>query len=291
MDRGGADLHMHSRYSDGADSPATLVERAAQCRLDAISLTDHDTIKGVAEAQAAGASVGIRVLTGAELSADFMGHEVHLLAYGFDAADAHLLDLMQRSRDDRETRISRMIDLLNQLKIPVTLEQVKKKAGKASLGRPHLADALLDVRAVNTLQEAFDRFLNPGRPAYMARPQMPLEAVRRATYAAGGVLVLAHPHHNLSSGNIRSLVKAGIDGLEVLHPKHKGAQRRELSALAREAGVLMTGGTDFHGEGRGHARIGSIRIATDVVDGIEGPAATRLVRKEPHPAASAVEKT
>jgi predicted metal-dependent phosphoesterase TrpH len=291
MDRGGADLHMHSRHSDGADSPATLVERAAACRLDAISLTDHDTVKGVAEVQAAGAGLGIRILTGAELSADFLGHEVHLLAYGFNPADPRLLEQMQQSRDDRESRVAQMIDRLNQLKIPLTLEQVKKKAGKASLGRPHLADALLDLRVVNTLQEAFDRYLNPGRPAYIMRPQMPLETVKRATHAAGGVLVLAHPHLNLSSGNIRSLVQTGIDGVEVFHPKLKGSQRRELAALARETGILVTGGTDFHGEGRGPVRIGSIRVALDVVDRIEALAASRAPRTGPGQATGAVEKT
>ena len=275
MERGGADLHLHSRHSDGADSPAALVERAAACGLEAISLTDHDTVKGVPEAQAAGASLGIRVLTGAELSADFFGHEVHLLAYGFDPAAASLLDLMQRWRDERESRVSRMVGRLHELDIPLTLDQVKMKAGKASLGRPHLADALLELKVVSTLQEAFDRYLNPGRPAYIARPQMPLESVKLATHAASGVLVLAHPHLNLSSGNIRSLVQAGIDGLEVFHPKLKGSQRRELSSLAEEAGILVTGGTDFHGEGRGHARMGSVRVALDVVDRIEAVAATR----------------
>jgi 3',5'-nucleoside bisphosphate phosphatase len=284
---GGADLHLHSRHSDGSDSPAALVEEAAKGRLEVISLTDHDTISGIPEAKEAGLRLGVRVIAGVELSAEFLGHEVHLLVYGFDPASPDLARAMARSRHEREQRAERIVQRLNQSGIPLTMEKVRKAAGSASLGRPHLAEALLHARVVSTIQEAFDRYLNPGRPAFVAREQVPLQSARSTAHKAGGVLVLAHPHLNLSSANIRALVDAGIDGLETSHPKLKAAQSRELATLAQEKGILATGGSDFHGERKGPVRIGSIRIPVEVADRIEQMAARRAAHGEAEKAALA----
>jgi 3',5'-nucleoside bisphosphate phosphatase len=275
MGPGGADLHLHSRYSDGTDEPAGILEQAAAAGLEAVSLTDHDTVDGVEEAMQAGARLGIRVVPGTEFSAQFHGHEVHLLAYGFDFRSPALLATLAQCRREREQRTEQMVQRLNQIGIPLSMDQVRAGAGGASLGRPHLADALVRGRAVNTLQEAFDRYLNPGRPAFVPRRQFSLEYARQSTAAAGGVLVLAHPHLNLSSGNIRSLVDAGIDGLETAHPKLKPSQCRELASLAAQRDLLATGGSDYHGERRGAARVGSVRVELEVVDRIGRLAAHR----------------
>lgn len=272
---GGADLHLHSRHSDGADPPASLVEEAAKVGLEVISLTDHDTLSGIPEAQDAGRRLGIRVIAGVELSAEFLGHEVHLLAYGFDPGSEDLLEVLRHSRQERERRAESIVERLNQMGIPLSMKSVRESAGEASLGRPHLAEALLRTRVVGSLQEAFDRYLNPGRPAFIPREQASLQSARSAARDAGGVLVLAHPHLNLSSANIRALVEAGIDGLETSHPKLKSSQSRELASLAQEKGILATGGSDFHGERRGPVRIGSVRVSVDVANQIEQLAARR----------------
>lgn len=272
---GGADLHLHSRHSDGADAPASLVEEAAKVGLEVISLTDHDTLSGIPEAQDAGRRLGIRVIAGVELSAEFLGHEVHLLAYGFDPGSEDLLEVLRHSRQERERRAESIVERLNQMGIPLSMKNVRESAGEASLGRPHLAEALLRTRVVGSLQEAFDRYLNPGRPAFIPREQASLQSARSAARDAGGVLVLAHPHLNLSSANIRALVEAGIDGLETSHPKLKSSQSRELVSLAQEKGILATGGSDFHGERRGPVRIGSVRVSVDVANQIEQLAARR----------------
>jgi predicted metal-dependent phosphoesterase TrpH len=273
---GQADLHLHSRHSDGTDEPAGLIEQAAAAGLRAVSLTDHDTLAGLGEALEAGERLGVQVLSGAEISAEFLGHEVHLLAYGFDPVSEALLGALSSYRAEREARAERIVERLNRMGVGISMAQVHDSARGASLGRPHLAEALARSGAVASAQDAFDRYLNPGKPAFVPRARFTLESARQVVRQAGGVLVLAHPHLNLSSGNIRSLVDAGIDGLEVLHPRLKPSQSRELAALAEERGILATGGSDCHGERRGTYKVGSVRIPTETVDRIlEKAEATR----------------
>jgi predicted metal-dependent phosphoesterase TrpH len=273
---GEADLHLHSRHSDGTDEPGALLEQAAAAGLAAVSLTDHDTLEGLPEALAAGERLGLRVLPGVEISAEFLGHEIHLLAYGFDPSAAALREALAAYRGERESRAERIVERLNRMGVPISMEQVRESARGASLGRPHLAEALQRTGAVATAQQAFDQYLNPGRPAFVPRARFTLESARQVARAAGGILVLAHPHLNLSSGNIRSLVEAGIDGLEVLHPRLKPAQSRELAALAAQKGILATGGSDCHGVRRGTFKVGAVRIPLETVDRIlEQSAAVR----------------
>jgi 3',5'-nucleoside bisphosphate phosphatase len=266
---GGADLHLHSCRSDGSHEPARVVEMAAGLGLETISLTDHDTVEGVVEAQASGRRFGVRVLSGLELSAGFRGHEIHLLAYAFDPEDPELLRALSWHRRAREERAHRIVDRLNELGIPLARERVTGAARHSSLGRPHIADALLAIGAVSTFQEAFDRYLNPGSPAFVLKERCSLEGARETVHRAGGVLVLAHPHLNLSSGNIQALMAEGIDGLEAVHPKLKPSQSRELAEWAARSGLLATGGSDCHGEGRGPLRMGSVRVDAGIVDRIE----------------------
>jgi len=273
--QGGADLHMHSRHSDGTDEPARIVVLAAAAGLQAVSLTDHDSIDGLQEASEAGKRLGVRVIAGAELSAEFQGHEVHLLAYGFDPLAPALRRVLQEVRRARARRIARMVEQLNQLGIPLTMSMVGGGDKGVALGRPHVADALVRTGAVATFQEAFDRYLNQGRPAFVPRALFSLASVRTATVESGGALVLAHPHLNLSSGNIHALVDSGIDGLETAHPRLKPSQSRELAKLAEERGLLATGGSDYHGERRELGRVGSVRVSLEIVDRIAQVASRR----------------
>lgn len=266
---GGADLHLHSRHSDGTLRPARIVELAAGHGLEAVSLTDHDTVSGVEEALETGRRLGVRVLSGVELSAEFLGHEIHLLGYGFDPGDPVLLSALEGYRRERELRAERIVARLNHLGIPLRLEQVFEAADGGALGRPHLADALLRAGLVSSFQGAFDRYLNPGRPAFVSRMRFSLDQARQAIEGAGGLLVLAHPHLNLSSANIRLLAEEGIGGLETVHPKLKPSQSRELEELAERRGIPSTGGSDCHGPGRGPMCLGSLRVPLETVDRIE----------------------
>src|SRR6058998_561396 len=167
METGGADLHVHSHRSDGRMSPARLVVLAAERGLEALSLTDHDTLEGIEEARESGARVGVRVLTGIELSAEFRGREVHLLAYGFDVDHPPLRAELERLREGRRERAQNIVRRLNDLKVPLRFETVRRHAEGDSLGRPHVAEALWKEGFVPSLQAAFARYLNPGAPAYV----------------------------------------------------------------------------------------------------------------------------
>jgi len=266
---GGADLHLHSRHSDGTFHPARLVELSAGHGLEAVSLTDHDTVSGVEEAREAGRRLGVRVLSGVELSAEFRGHEIHLLGYGFDPGDPVLLSALKGFRRERERRAERIVARLNDLGVPLRLEQVFEAADGGALGRPHLADALLRSGMVSSFQGAFERYLNPGCPAFVSRIRFSLDQAREVIEGAGGLLILAHPHLNLSSANIRLLVEEGIGGLETVHPKLKPSQSRELEDLAERRGIPATGGSDCHGSRRGPMRLGLLRVPLETVDRIE----------------------
>jgi hypothetical protein len=283
---GGADLHCHSRHSDGTFAPARLVELAAEQGLEALSLTDHDTLAGVEEAREAGRRLGIRVVAGVEISAEFRGHEVHLLGYGFDPRDPTLLEVLEGYRRERERRAERIVARLNQLGVPLRLEQVHEAADSATLGRPHLADALVRAGLIPSFQGAFEKYLNPGRPAFVPRERLTLESAREVIGNAGGILILAHPHLNLSSDNIRRLAEQGIDGLECEHPKLKPSQTRELVDLAAELGILATGGSDCHGSRRGPVRLGTVRVPLEVVDRMEKIRRNAAGRRLPGPDAA-----
>jgi 3',5'-nucleoside bisphosphate phosphatase len=279
MLRGGADLHLHSRHSDGTFEPSGLVCRAAEEGLEAVSLTDHDTVSGTHEALEEGRRRGVRVLTGVEISAEYAGHEIHLLGYGFDPEDPALLAMVERRRAARERRAEQMVSRLNELGVPLRMEMVRESAGGAILGRPHLAEALVRERLAGSLQAAFLKYLVPGCSAYLPSPRPSLDAARSVMAGAGGVLVLAHPHLSLSSDKIRRLAGEGIDGLETEHPRLKPSQCRELSDLARERTLLATGGSDCHGPRRGPVRLGSVRIPMETVERVEAAAAAIHARR------------
>lgn len=265
-----ADLHLHSHYSDGIHPPARVVEMAAGAGLKAIALTDHDTVEGIAEALDA-APTGLLVIPGVELSSDYRGREIHLLAYFVDPDDASLRSALRRYREDRATRAERMVARLNQLGIPATMDEVHAAAGaggareRASVGRPHIADVLVRRGAVRDIDDAFARYLGRGRPAYVARSSISVPDAIRLVRAAGGALVVAHPGLNLAEGDVEALVSEGLDGIEVLHPKHAEDQRRRLEAIARRAGVIITGGSDYHGPGRNRHDLASAGVSMATV--------------------------
>ncbi|MFJ2473376.1 PHP domain-containing protein [Streptomyces sp. NPDC087659] len=246
------DLHTHSTASDGTDTPAELVRSAAAAGLDVVALTDHDTVGGHAEAIAA-LPEGLTLVTGAELSCRTDGVGLHMLAYLFDPAEPELARERELVRDDRVPRARAMVGKLRELGVPVTWEQVSRIAGEGSVGRPHVATALVELGVVPDVSAAFtpDWLANGGR-AYVEKHELdPFEAVRLVK-AAGGVTVFAHPlavkrGDVVSEDVIARLAEAGLDGIEVDHMDHGEPTRARLRGLAAELGLLPTGSSDYHG--------------------------------------------
>ncbi|WP_326610494.1 PHP domain-containing protein [Streptomyces scopuliridis] len=249
------DLHTHSTASDGTDTPAELVRNAAAAGLDVIALTDHDTTRGHAEAIAALPDLDrdLTLVTGAELSCRLDGISLHLLAYLFDPDEPELLHERELVRDDRVPRARTMVRKLQELGVPITWEQVTRIAGDASLGRPHVATALVELGVVETVSDAFTpEWLADGGRAYAEKHELdPFEAIRLVK-AAGGVSVFAHPQavkrgRVVPESAIARLSAAGLDGIEVDHLDHDAPTRARLRGLAAELGLLPTGSSDYHG--------------------------------------------
>ncbi|MFD9908616.1 PHP domain-containing protein [Streptomyces sp. NPDC059063] len=249
------DLHTHSTASDGTDTPAQLVRNATAAGLDVIALTDHDTTRGHAEAIAA-LPAGLTLVTGAELSCRLDGVGLHMLAYLFDPDEPELARERELVRDDRVPRAKTMVAKLQELGVPVTWEQVARIAGDGSVGRPHVAEALVELGVVPTVSDAFTPdWLADGGRAYAEKHELdPFDAIRLVK-AAGGVTVFAHPAAAqrgkvVPESAIAELAAAGLDGIEVDHPEqlaYAPESGPRLRALAADLGLLVTGSSDYHG--------------------------------------------
>jgi len=251
------DLHTHSAVSDGTDTPAELVEKARAVGLDVVALTDHDTFDGLDEAAATGEQVGIQFVRGMELSCSRHGSSVHVLAYGADPASTGLAAEMALVRDGRLGRLAGVLAKLAALGVPVSEAEVMAQVGTSpSIGRPHIADALIEAGHVRDRQEAFDRFLADGGPAHVHRYTIEVERGIDLVHKAGGVAVIAHPwgrgrERLLPASAIQALARDhGLDGIEVDHQDHDADIRRRLHTLADSLGLLATGSSDYHGTGK-----------------------------------------
>ncbi|MGW6819099.1 PHP domain-containing protein [Streptomyces sp. NPDC055005] len=246
------DLHAHSTASDGTDTPAELVRNAAAAGLDVVALTDHDTVGGYAEA-VAHVPAGLTLVTGAELSCRLDGVGMHMLAYLFDPEEPEFARERELVRDDRTPRAQAMIGKLRDLGVDITWEQVARIAGDGSVGRPHIATAMVDLGVVPTVSDAFTAdWLADGGRAYAGKHELdPFDAVRLVR-AAGGVTVFAHPAavkrgQVVPEAAIAALAAAGLDGIEVDHMDHDVDTRARLRALAADLDLLTTGSSDYHG--------------------------------------------
>ncbi|MEV4332193.1 PHP domain-containing protein [Streptomyces sp. NPDC049597] len=246
------DLHTHSTASDGTDSPAELVCGAVAAGLDVVALTDHDTTRGHAEAAAA-LPEGLTLVTGAELSCRLDGVGLHMLAYLFDSEEPELLRERELVRDDRVPRARAMVGKLQELGVPVEWAQVARIAGDGSVGRPHIAEALVELGVVDSVSDAFTpAWLADGGRAYVEKHELDPFTAIRLVKAAGGVTVFAHPlavkrGRTVPESVIAELAAHGLDGIEVDHMDHDEAARARLRGLAGELGLLTTGSSDYHG--------------------------------------------
>ncbi|BAF59488.1 MAG: PHP domain-containing protein [Pelotomaculum sp.] len=241
------DLHVHTTASDGTDSPAEVVLKAKAIGLSAIAITDHDTLEGVEPAFEAGQLEKLEIVPGIELGSEYMGEEVHLLGYYIELHNDLLHSRLKYLRSSRITRMEKMVSKLKELGIPLDLDMVMTMSGSGSVGRPHLAAAMVEIGAVKSVSEAFDLYIGSGRPAYVPRYKLkPAEAVCLIRHA-GGVPVLAHPGLNSIAAFIGELKEAGLAGLEAYHPAHSREQSAFYERLAEKHGLIVTGGSDYHG--------------------------------------------
>jgi predicted metal-dependent phosphoesterase TrpH len=249
------DLHTHSNASDGTDSPAALMRAASAAGLTAVALTDHDTSAGWDEAAAAVAETGVALVRGMEISTCWGRATVHLLAYLLDPDDDALLAELARIRESRLTRAQRMTERLSE-DFPITWPDVQAQARPgATVGRPHLADALVAVGVVASRAEAFATMLRPSARYYVPHYVPDVREMIAIVLGAGGVPVVAHPGASsrgltLDDDQIRDLAAAGLAGIEVNHRDHDAAARQRLAALTTELGLLPTGSSDYHGLGK-----------------------------------------
>ncbi|MCX4586814.1 PHP domain-containing protein [Streptomyces sp. NBC_01481] len=262
------DLHTHSTASDGTDTPAELVRNAAAAGLDVVALTDHDTTRGHAEAIAA-LPEGMTLVTGAELSCRIDGVSLHLLAYLFDADEPDLLRERELVRDDRVPRAQAMVAKLQELGVPVEWSQVARIAGEGSVGRPHIASALVELGVVPTVSDAFTtEWIADGGRAHITKHELDPFTAIRLVKAAGGVTVFAHPlavkrGRTVPESAIAELAAAGLDGIEIDHIDHDEAARARLRSLAADLGLLGTGSSDYHGS-RKTCRLGEFTTDPEI---------------------------
>ena len=254
-----ADLHLHTTASDGLLTPEQLTEKAAQAGFDLIAVTDHDSMDGVESARAFAKPLGLGVLTGVELSCGAQ-KEIHILGYGIDPQNAALRAFCRERRAQRAARTEEMVNRLCALGKPVSVERVREMA-RGVMGRPHVARALVEAGHAASVSEAFERYLRPGKPGYVPKEDVRVAEAVRLIRGAGGVAVLAHPMElKMGETALESLVhewkSQGLSGMEVYHSSAQNNHAHALYQMARREGLLVTGGSDFHGEAAHRGGIG-----------------------------------
>ena len=256
------DLHVHTSVSDGTYSPRAAVELAKQGGLRAIAITDHDTVQGNKEALDAGKELGLEVIPGVEISVEWEKRAVHILGYFIDWQNDVLASELQNLVRFREERNPKIIEKLNALGVAISYTEVKEVAGEGTIGRPHFAQVLVEKGYVRDGDEAFTKYLQRGAPAYVEKKRLtPREGVTLIRNA-GGIAVLAHPFtiEGIDGRRLEHVIthfkQEGIEGVEVFYSMHTQEQTRQLEALAKKHGLLITGGTDFHGAQKPKLRLG-----------------------------------
>ena len=265
-----ADLHLHTIFSDSTFSPVDIVREALAHRLACVAVTDHDTLDGVLPTQEAAHGFDLEILPGIELSCEWQEKDIHILAYLMDQGNERLTRQLARFREARVERIYKMVQKLQELGIrDITAEEVLRQAGSDSVGRPHLASLLVEKGVVHDMRTAFDRYLAEDRPAYVSKyKQTPFEAIE-LIHQAGGIAVLAHPVMTRVDELIAAFAEAGLDGLEVYYPHSTINIISHYEGIAAKHDMIMTGGSDAHGEDRSHAQIGYIQVPYELVEGMK----------------------
>jgi predicted metal-dependent phosphoesterase TrpH len=276
-----ADLHLHTRFSDGTFTPEQVADRAHAEHLAAISLTDHDTVEGCERMRAACQDRAIEFIPGTELTAEAGSHEVHILGYLIDTSADELLQTLANFQAVRRNRIVEIVERLNAVGVPLTVEQVMTLADCRAPGRPHVARALVRQGHCSAYDEAFERYLKKGRPGWAPKSKMAAHEAIDLIHDAGGVAVLAHPALYRADELIPELAEAGIDGIECWHTKHTAATSDHYARMAVNLNLLATGGSDCHGDSKGAPLIGTMRLPYERIIALKERRASRVSNQRP----------
>ena len=272
------DLQTHTTASDGALSPTLVVEAAKSAGLFAIAITDHDNLDGLGEAEAAGVANKVRIVRGVELSTHFGDDELHLLGL-------HLSDLesmrssLEEFQQDRVRRAEQIVAVLNRSGIPVTLDAVMREAGEGSVGRPHIARAMVQGGWARDFRDAFDKWLGGSRAAFIPKPRFDVAEGIALVHRAGGLAVWAHPGESASLARVGRLAEVGLDGVEVLHPSHPPLLSKKLLATVEQLGLVPSGGSDWHGTLDGYRKLGGQSVPREWLDMQDARVSARAERE------------
>jgi 3',5'-nucleoside bisphosphate phosphatase len=268
------DLHSHTNYSDGFYSPEELVHKAKDAGISILSITDHDNVNAIEKATKVGEKLGVQIIAGVEISSDLRGAEVHILGYFIDIENKELEHYLTFFREERVRRAARIVEKLNNLGFEITLDDVLEKAKNSAVGRPHIAQAMLEKKIVTTYFEAFNKYIKNGGPAYERKVHLSPQSAFKIISDAGGLSFIAHPAH-MSESLIKELIDAGADGIEVIHPSHSRELIRFYRGIVNEYFLLESGGSDFHGGKReDDEKFGKFFTTPDIVDAMH----TRLIK-------------
>ena len=268
-----ADLHVHTNLSDGTFTPEKVVEYSKKMGLDAIAITDHDCVSGIAPAINAARDIGIEIIPGVELTAEMDDKEIHVLGYFVDWQDSSFVKKLDEIMKVREERAKEILKKLKEHKVDVSEEELFELSGSDSIGRPHIARLLLKKGFVSSIAQAFRKYIGEGKPCYVKKFKLTPAEAAAFIKRFGGVPVLAHPMTIYSEDKtiediVGLLVKDGIQGIEVYHSDHKKKHEVMLQALAEKFNLAVTGGSDCHGFGKKEVLIGKVKIPYDLVENL-----------------------
>lgn len=244
------DLHIHSTYSDGSRSPFEIIKKAKEAGISTISITDHDSINGIEGAMMYGKELGIEVIPGVEISTDIDDYEIHILGYFVDIYSEELQKYLSFFRQERHHRAKRMIKKLNDFGLNITLEDVEKKAKYSAIGRPHIANVMVELGICRNYYEAFEKYIGDNAPAYERKIHISPHSALKLISDAGGLSFIAHPG-KIDESILFKLIEYGLDGIEVIHPSHTGEEVQFYRGIVNQYCLLESGGSDYHGGKKG----------------------------------------
>ena len=260
------DLHIHSDRSDGSFTCQEIIDYAFKKGLKAISITDHDNISGLELSEKHCRQKGIEFIAGVEISARTRPYDLHLLGYFFDYRNKKLNDYIEFFQNERLKRARKIVKLLKNYGINLPFDLILTKAGHGSIGRPHIADAMVEEGSVYTYQEAFNKYIGDGGPCCVPKYKItPAEAIALINQA-GGICVIAHPGSDVTEEGLMDLIKVGLDGIETIHPRHNQQQIDHYREIIQKHQLLETGGSDCHGNRKSHVTIGQFNVPYSIVE-------------------------
>ncbi|PRX29885.1 hypothetical protein BX659_10898 [Orenia metallireducens] len=264
------DLHLHTTASDGSYTPTELVTKAKKLGFSAIAITDHDTVGGIEEGLKAAEELGIELIPGIEMNTDYENTEIHILGYYIDYQDKNFINILADLKEARYNRIRKIVSKLNDLGLEIAFDEVNKLADGGALGRPHIAQIMLNKGYVQEWSQAFDQYIAKGAPAYVERKKITPKKAIGIIKEAGGVPVIAHPALMERDDLLKTLLEWGIEGIEVYHTEHDRIDSQRYLEYARENDLLVTAGSDCHGpERKGEILIGKIKASYELVENLK----------------------